>query len=527
MSQYAHLDSNLVYNFIMQKQKQDSLEALAERAAIAFPNSKAIRVKHNPSVVSPSDTYIHGAGGLLSDPGQNPAMFSGIVRALPGMATFMPVLKDPVVNGDYGGNDVPFITTITGVTDGDDSWSDQPEEVCDEAPVAGLLKACTLTASYGRYSKRTAQIDRSRVGRLNNLGEGTDFRVQNPMLAEDPFTPSMVQGGTGGWINREITARIFEAATGFQRMMIPQVYTGNPTNNSAGGGRRQFIGFDLQYNTGKVDVLTQTRCQGMDSVVADWGNVNVNEANANGIYFYQELESIMRYLRTTADKMGLSPVEWVISMTEDLFFTLSDTIPVQRYLQVIATLNNINGSDNGAHLNFDGAAIDAMRKEMRDGKFLPVDGIPVRVITDNGIAETAGSPATEYVSDVYIHAVSVLGGIPVLYWQFFNHDNAQGRELDAMIGSFSWTTDSGRFLWSSQFLNGCFQMQWMTEPRVMQHTPFLCARIENVAYQPLIHQRGWEPSDSNFYDGGRINGTVLSGYPQWSAATRVNLGVLG
>lgn len=525
MANTAQINTNILYDNFLQQQKRFQLEQLQDESAQRFPNAKALQYKNDPGSSAPAGPYVHGGGGLLSDPGQDPLMFSAMVMAESGMANYMLVKREQVVNPDYGGYDVPYITTITGVTEGDDAWEDQPEEVCDDAPIGGLLKACTFTSPYGRYSKGIKIIDRTRVGHLNNIGETANFNVQNGMMAEDPFTPSGIPKTGGQWINREFTVRAFESAVGFQRMMLGQAYTGNPTNNSAGQGRMQFMGFDLLYNTGKRDVFTSALCPGMDSLIIDWGSVNINEANASGIYFYQMIEQAFRYLRTLAETTGLAPAELVLSMRRDLFFTLSDTIPVQRYLQVIATMNNIVGTDNGAHLTFDGSGIDAMRQEMRLNFYLPIDGQRVKVIVDDGIAETSGSPSTEYVSDVYIHCMSVRGGIPVLYWNYFNFDNNQGREIDAMTGGIMSTSDNGKFAWASRFRNWCYESQWVIMPRIIQHVPFLCGRIENVAYQPLIHTRDWNPNDANYYNGGKTNGTILTGYPAWSPTTKTNLGI--
>jgi hypothetical protein len=531
----THLGLDYI-NLIRQKEL-DLDAALSHAAQQGYGNNQVLLRQHrrgglaigyrNDPPLNPQLPYIHGAGGLLSNPGQNPAIFSGVVQAVPGMATFLPILPDVVFSDDYGGNDQLFITAVTGVTAGDDSWTNQPDAVCADAPIAGVMKMCTLTAPYGRFSKATREIDRKRIGRLTNRGEATDYALQNAPMADDPFTPSLVPRGTGDWLNRELQVRFFEAAMGFQRMIIPLAYSGNPSNNKAGGGSRQFSGFDLLYNTGKVDGFTSVPCPGMDSLVVSMGSVNVNEADANGLFFYDHLEGVMRYLRSLARKTGLDPVEWVISMREDLFYTLTDLLPVQQYIKLISTVNTINNGDYGGQLNLAGADVQALRYEMRNNYRLPIDGLPVQVIVDDGIAETAGSPASEYVSDVYIHAVSVLGGVPTLYWQFFNFANGQGEEFDSLVGNDkSFTTDGGRFYWSSNFKNGCLQMQWTTEPRLVQHVPFLCARLDNVAYKPTIHTRSPFPADGNFYNGGRTNGSMGRFYPDWSPSTGVNLPVI-
>lgn len=525
----VQINSKVLDLYHEQRYAQSRLSALMEEGStLAKARGLSLRgAKHDPSSQTPmAGGYVHGAGGVLSDPGQFPLMFSAEMAADLGMASFMPVLPDPVVSDDYGGNDVPYIATFSGQTAGDDDWTDQPDADCDDPPIAGLLKLCTQTASYGKFAKKTRVIDRRRVGRLNNLGETANFQLANHPSPDDPLVPGMNRFGTGTWVNRELSVQLHLMGVGFRRMLAPLVYTGNPTNNSANGGRRQFPGFDLIYNTGKVDVFTQVACPAVDSLVGTFGNNNVNEADANGYYVYDWIESFLNYFDDLATYTGLSPVQWVLSMRKDLFWQIAELYPIQQHVRMIAHINTLNGANaDGAIVNFSGDQLAALRLDMRNNHYLPVNGVRVPVILDDGIAVTTSG--AEYISSIYFHPMTVMGGaIPVTYWQFFNYDNSQGREIDALSGGSMFTTDAGRFLWEFAHKNGCFELKYWVEPRIMSHVPFLGGRLDNIAYQPVIHARDPYPSDANYYDGGRTTGTPLTGYPMWSTGTQVNLGVL-
>ena len=44
-----------------------------------------------------------------------------------------------------------------------------------------------------------------------------------------------------------------------------------------------------------------------------------------------------------------------------------------------------------------------------------------------------------------------------------------------------------------------------TEPRLLLRTPQIAARLTNLRYTPLSHERDWNPASSYFANGGRTN----------------------
>jgi len=157
---------------------------------------------------------------------------------------------------------------------------------------------------------------------------------------------------------------------------------------------------------------------------------------------------------------------------------------------------------------------DEMRGDLwqRTGQYLLIDGVKVRVILDDGIAEVnlAGS---SFRSDVYFVPL-VARGRAVTRMQYFNFDGPYAAMQAAQALGYTAnyaSTGAGRYLWHSQPpVNLCIKVVGWTKPRLILETPYLAARLTNVLYTPLQHERDWNPSNTSFFaDGGR---TTYAGY---------------
>jgi len=241
-----------------------------------------VGVKNTPTTVGGVAPYATGVGGLFSTPGQEPTVFSTMMSPLQGVMNALPVQPQGAASPDdpqYGGFDSPLFTTVTGVTAGaGDAFSNQPTDPCDDPPIGGLLKACTLTAPFGRFAMRTRQLDISQIGRLTHRGEPTDLRLMNGLFPRERLqTPTGVPNSGSPILQVELQQRLMEAGVSMQRLMAFQTYTGNPTNNTAGGGGKQFTGLDLLINTGnKFDAITGIECSSMNSDIKNFGYDLVN-----------------------------------------------------------------------------------------------------------------------------------------------------------------------------------------------------------------------------------------------------------
>lgn len=463
---------------------------------------------------SPNAVYGHGPGGLFSYPGVEPEVFSAMLGLEPGLIGALPKFGSVYTD--------PLFTTITGVTA--DIAGDEPEEVCDPAIVAGLTKACMQTAPFGRYRRQTRELYLNDVGRYVNRGDPAYLRLMNrPMgltSGGDAIMDPSLAIPMGNVVEIEMAKILFEFGVSVQRLLAVQAFEGNPTNNSGGGGYREMMGMDILIGTGKVDAETGVACPALDSDIKNFNFQNVRDFSPSDIV--QALTYMYRYVRNNARRSGLLPVEWIWVMREEAFYEISAVWPIS-YLTSAGTMGSVRDQDwQRGNINLNDAAEqrDRMRREM----YLLIDGIQVPVIFDDGITELTNAtdshvPAGSFASDIYLVPLTVLGGTPVTYVEYFQHDNTN---LDAALADFRlrdqvWTTNDGAWIWSSQRTRLCVSMEGKVEPRLILRTPQLAGRLQNCVYSPLQHTRTPFPDSPYFHDGGATTRTGPSFYQDWAS----------
>jgi hypothetical protein len=434
----------------------------------------------------PVGPYMHGPDGLWSYPGLERPVISTRVRPR-GLAGRIPSRTNNSMN--------PLYPYLTGFVEGTGS---QPDATCDDCPTPGPMKNCFQTAVFGRYCYQTRTLDITRMGQIVNRGEFTDLMVWN-----DPIGGPANQPGAGGiiWpntapgsinLNNEASVRFAEVGVAFQTKLMRQIYEGNPANNSAGGGYREFVGLDILVGTGKRDAVTGTACPSLDSTI-------VNAAGQDIDALVDTLTYTMRYLKSLASSTGLDPVTWAVVMREELFFEITAAWPCSYLTYRCITQNN-------AQANLDVGDAIAMRDEMRSGNYLVVDGIKWNVIVDDALP--MNGTGGNFTSDVYVLPLVVQGNKAVTFWEYFDW-NGPGAALNAatiaaapMMSNYYWT-DGGQYIWHMKPpVNWCVQWIGLIEPRLILLTPHLAARIENVAYTAPMVPRQPFPTDPYYVNGG-------------------------
>lgn len=450
---------------------------------------------------TPTATYGHGQFGLFSSPAADRQVFSALLLPRMGMLNRLPVRPNNTMQ--------PLYSIMTGVTA---SSGSEPNGVCDDFPVAGLMKLCSQTSYFGRQGRMTPVFELDRIGLVNSRGEHVDFQFMNNAVSDKapgvmPFGPTVP--GQGNPLQTEIAKAMFELGTSWARDFAYEVYTGNPTNNSNGGGRKYYRGFDLLINTGYQDAETGVACPAADSIVESFGNLDVA---SNGAALVRRITSIWRRLKFIDMMTGLAPVKRVISMAWSAFYEITEVWPIAYH-----TYRNTISLSNQTLFN-DGRFITEMRDEMRGdwdaltGQYLLIDGEKVEVVIDQGITETETAGAS-FRSTLYFIPLTVLGGVPVTYIEHidYDRDGAPGGALAA--GNFFaapgtyFTSDGGRFLWHKKPpTNFCVQMLAKCEPRIILRTPMCAARLTGVQYTPLAHERGWDPTSGTVNNSFYVNG---------------------
>lgn len=475
--------------------------------------------RKNDPPLSPSAPYLHGPAGLLNRRDlENPVM-STIMGPMAGVANALPVYNGSRnVNGEWGGEDASFDTIITGVTKGAlDDFANQPTTDCADGPVGGLLKLCTIVNTFGHYTGNTREVSMQRAGRVADRVDARYISIINAIPAGLFATPSMTPSLQNA-LNNELASRIFEAITSFQRMFAPRVFSGSPANNS--GSRKDIVGLDIQINeNNKFDATMQALCTAANSDIKRYG-FDLIRTGARNIVQYIEMAD--KFSQWRSSRQGLGRVEGFIAMRPELWWEVSEVIPVVKFERVLATINRVT---NGRAV-VDGTQMYNERNSIRESHLIPVNGRMIEVVEDDTIPEldvttAAQLRAGQYASDMYFVPTTVMNGqVPVAFWEYFDHGNNQANAIQQLVGgSFTFTTDGGMFRWHVNFKNGCVTLKFEFDPRLRVRATQLGWRITNIAYEPLQHLTSWNPDSQYFVDGGVTQGETQRYYSSWSPST--------
>jgi hypothetical protein len=454
---------------------------------------------------TPNYSYGHGPGGIFSYPGMDQDVFSAMLLPYQGLQTRLPVIPNVDTN--------PIYSILTGVTA---TTGDEPDGVCDDPPEAGLAKLCMTSVPFGRYSRQTRVFDIDDFGRRVNRGEMFDYRLMNlPMM--EGTTPMPTPAGTSvqNMLNNDVSKAVFELAVAWARDFAKLIYIGDPTNNSAGGGYKEFWGLARLINDGYQDAESGMPCAAADSYVKDFGSLAVE---TNGTEVIKWFSQICRYLKHKAIRTGLWPVKWVIVMSYALFYQITEIWPCA-YGTYRCQFDN---SEANARLVIDGMAQTQMRDDMRGnlesmtGQYLLIDGVRYEVVLDDAIIETPAGGGS-FTSTAWFVPLTVLGRRAVTYMEHFDYRTEGGAMEAARIlagGDFYYTSDAGRFLWHRKPpTNWCVQLLAKTQPRLVVRTPFIAARLDNIKYTPVDMFQSWDPDSDYYKNGGRTSRSTPSLYP--------------
>lgn len=491
----------------MDKETIEALRLIAKE--ISSSNAEPIRelatlmkgLQQQKAITLPPDAQlIFGPGGIFSNFGLEDLVINANIAPI-GMDRVIPAFNTVELAPIY-----PFITGF------EDDGTSEPDGVCDDAP-GGVIETCHQTAQFGRFSRQSKTMEANELMQVVNGKITQDLRVLGEVLGEGHrFMPQAAQQ-PANWINHVVLTQMTIVGILIQRLLNQRFWQGNPVNNSAGGGYKEFPGMDILISTGKIDAFTSVACPALDSDIKDFNFNDIYTGTPDIVEYVSMMEF---YLRHVASRNGLLPVDWIIAMRPQLFFELTSVWPC-RYLSYRcgdaagAQINVINDTNNVS-----------MRDEMRNGNFLWVNGRRMPVVLDDGIFEetnttNANLEAGQFASDIYFIPLRARN-IPVLYWEYLDYSQIAPAELAVLNNRQRfWSSDGGRWMWAVQDTNWCFKIQGKIEPRVVLRTPQLAGRIQNVTYTPLQHLRSpFQDSDYFAKGGAETFATAPSFWSEWN-----------
>lgn len=424
---------------------------------------------------------LHGPAGLLATQGMNKQIMNAMIMPR-GLAGMLPVRPSIDTNEIFG--------ILTGLTA---STGSEPTADCTDWPLVGQFKLCRQQHPFGQQGRMSQVLNIKHAGEIVNRGEFRD----NVLFGQPDMTPAAgALPGPVDWgkaMQSEYEKKIAELFLGYYRDYARNLYVGNPLNTGA-AGYKQYRGLDLLINTGKRDAITGVACAAADSIVVD---LNGTSINTSGGTVYNALANIMLNLELLAERLSLD-VKWAIVGRQGAFWTITNVWPC-----IYATTGCIAGSSIVRTQSLDEAT--AQRDDMRNGKYLMIEGKRYDFIVDDAIAETiaAGGVTGTYQSDLYIVPLTA-NGEPMLFWEYFTF-NEQAIAASAQLapaGYFS-ALDNGRFLFAKLSpTHTCVQVEVIERPRLILLAPFLAARLTSLRYTYSVHERDAFPADTYFVNGG-------------------------
>lgn len=466
-------------------------QALAS-ALIAQSGGTAVKA----AGTSPTNAWGHGPGGLFSHPGLSQQIFNAMILPHLGLQAILPVRSSQETN--------PLFGIMTGVTA---SSGSNPTNVCDDFPSAGLMKLCMNSLPFGRIGLNSTVINIDRAGEEVNRGEFLDLQLIGQPVT-NTGTPTIPGAGAAGALQREAQKNLFEFAASWSRRYAKLLYTGTPTNNTAGGGYKEYNGLDVLINTGYRDAETGSACAAADSIIVSFANRDLSSADADIVGTVQDTFFRLRHIATRA---GLGQVRWVISVPYGMFYRLTE---VWAYYYFTQALNGMT-FDTAVNINLGGEGVTQLRDQFRGnmqsrtGQFLLIDGERVDVVLDDAITETEYTPG-KFTADMYIVPLTVLGGTPVCFMEYFNFESPGGAMEVARLyapGDSYYTTDGGTYLWHKKPpSNMCVEIMALAKPRLVLRTPYIAARITDILWAPRgVHERSPFTDSGYFVNGGRTS----------------------
>lgn len=436
---------------------------------------------------------LHGPRGLWSGQGIDQNVISTLIHPI-GLAEHIPAYGSVYTD--------PRFATFTGVQAAIGSEAATP---CTTGPTT-YAKGCMISAQFGRKIVSSQTIDMKEVGLKLNRGDMTDLRLINPSL----FSSLAPNGIDKTNIMDVVSAgEFFNMATMMERWMAPQLWTGSPANNNAGGGYREFPGLDNQIVTGIVDADTNTTCPALDS---DVKNFNYNDVEGTTLDIVDYLSEMEHYL-TAADRGQRLVVNRALVMRPDLFFILCKIWPCRYLTNSCSNMSGTNVMVVNDKTNSD------MQWNLFRSKKLPINGTEYPVILDDGIFEhnstnNASVAAGCFASSIYFVPLSA-NGIPMTYIEYVDYTKSN-LDIAFMNGTQQfWHTDNGRYFWSVEQHNTCVLYNLVTEPRIVLRAPQLAGKIQRIRYCPLQHQKDWDMASSYAKDGGVSTRSYASRYSVW------------
>lgn len=445
--------------------------------------------KHDTSSSAPNATPTHGPFpgnnaqfGIFSDAGVRPGMWNATMRAR-GIGQRIPMEKSIYMN--------ELIDVATGVTAGS---GNNVTSACVVGPKPGQLKKAQIAATFGILHISTKIFDITQAGMRRNRAD-IDRQVFNNAAANNPWLPQVPGIDGAGVVNSTLRAELFALGVELERNVGQVNFLGvsGVENNTYRGVARQWNGLDRLVRTGWQDV-NSTLVPRLDASVTAF-NAPISGNDANGRSVIRAVNETFYGQDDFLDQLGITP-SFALVMRADLFRELAAV-----WACGFAT-DRCTGSA-GNPVQRDAMVTYQAFLSMLRGRYLTLEGIDIPVFIDDSIPrETLGN--NYYKSDIYGLALSG-NGIPTLYGEYFDMDNADANEIATAFGIQDGTTttvNNGMYRVFKRVTGGCVEYDFFARPRLITDAPFMHFRVDDVFYNSFVKGADPIPGFSYYANGG-------------------------
>lgn len=389
-----------------------------------------------------------------------------------------------------------------------DSGTDA-NEVCDNGVQAETSNdLCTMRWRLGRktYTTKTGELEDlvqracfdTGVFRNNFFYVGETGYSQVRGFSDMP--PSLERQRDNQIIYEAgVRKQLHDIGESLQKYLIDKFWYGDPNNNTAGGGTKEFWGLDyLVRDTWGTDgaglpgadLVCSTGTQADASVLNAFTWDGDTDLAPETEAIIGENFSIYRMLRewemnyfARAEGQGLVPYSTILVMPQIIWDGIARAWPLEEIMYADLPNQFTNTTANLNVGNIQDAIVQRIRELNLDGA-LEINGRKYPIFIDDNIViqQPLLEPLT-YVSTMYALPLTVRG-IPAMQIAHFDYSKIGTPFTEISPLSFNQTfaqwTDGGRFGLNVNVKNSCFEVNVKTQPTLMLHFPHMTARFDNL-----------------------------------------------
>jgi len=443
-----------------------------------------IQEKHNPTAGAATFNYAHGPGGMFSEPGIRPEMYSALIKPRT-IFDAIPWKPSNIINEK--------VSILTGQLA---SSGTNAANTCGDPPNPGDLKKCTRLSTFGKLFMKTKKVDITEIGRVNDRAD-VERRIQNFAASTSPLVPELLRNPGLNFMSTSAQA-LLTLGVMLERVVADLEISGSAAVTGGASGTLgvidEFDGLDALITTGHTDLATSIACPAADSLVVTWGTTT--GGTVNGLSIIQMLNDMYYSRKQLALDVGLAGTMWGIVMDKRLFRAIAQiaacTFPNTR-------CNDFSAARPSGRTD---AEIYANYMEFYNGQYLLLDGDRVPVLFTSGIdVAIPDSSGNGITGDIRFVPLSWSGG-DLLWGEYFPMNNQYITEWEGIAQENRTSHNNGMYLTAIRSDGFCDEILLTGMFRLRLDTPFLAARLDNVTFDSYIGYRSFDPAGTFFYDGG-------------------------